>query len=332
MWETLRGTDALIYGMGNGALKLLKLCREYNVRVKDIFASDDFARGNEFCGYKIAPMSETLAKYENPAILLAFGSSLPPMLDLFYRLDEKYDFYAPDMPLFGQELFTKAVFERDLGKIYKVYEKLYDDKSRSVFESVLRYKASGRISFLRECESSRQEILEKILPESGLYLDLGAYKGDTIEETLKIMNCDKVIAVEPDAKNFRKLQADFPQAELINAAVWDRDGEVHFSEAGSRGSSVGAEGNLIKSRSVDSILNKRAADYIKIDVEGSELRALSGAENALKRSPALSVSLYHRCCDIYELPLRVLDINPEYRIMIRHHPYVPAWETNLYAF
>ena len=24
-------------------------------------------------------------------------------------------------------------------------------------------------------------------------------------------------------------------------------------------------------------------------------------------------------------------LNPEYRIFLRHHPYIPAWETNIYA-
>ena len=43
------------------------------------------------------------------------------------------------------------------------------------------------------------------------------------------------------------------------------------------------------------------------------------------------ISLYHRNEDIFELPLLVKRINPRYRLFIRHLPYIPAWETNLYA-
>jgi hypothetical protein len=41
--------------------------------------------------------------------------------------------------------------------------------------------------------------------------------------------------------------------------------------------------------------------------------------------------MYHRNEDIFELPLLVKKLNPNYKIYIRHRLYIPAWETNLYA-
>jgi hypothetical protein len=69
-----------------------------------------------------------------------------------------------------------------------------------------------------------------------------------------------------------------------------------------------------------------------MDVEGAEEEAINGAEFTIKNyHPKLMISLYHRNRDIFYLPLMVRKLNPDYRLYIRHQPYIPAWETNLYA-
>ena len=79
------------------------------------------------------------------------------------------------------------------------------------------------------------------------------------------------------------------------------------------------------------MLGGRAVDYIKYDVEGAEAEALSGSMETVARwRPTLLVSLYHRSEDLFARPLRVLTIRPDYRIYLRHHPYIPEWDTNYY--
>ena len=52
LWSHLAATDKSIvmYGMGNGADKILSVCRERGIEVKDFFASDGFVRGHSFYG------------------------------------------------------------------------------------------------------------------------------------------------------------------------------------------------------------------------------------------------------------------------------------------
>lgn len=84
--------------------------------------------------------------------------------------------------------------------------------------------------------------------------------------------------------------------------------------------------------SVDNVLNGAPCTYIKMDVEGSEREAIAGAAATVSRcGPKLNIALYHRVGDIFELPLLIHDISGEYRLYMRHHPYYPAWDTNLYA-
>ena len=69
-----------------------------------------------------------------------------------------------------------------------------------------------------------------------------------------------------------------------------------------------------------------------MDVEGAEEEAITGAVKTITQfKPKLMISLYHRNRDIFYLPLMIKRLNPEYRLFIRHQPYIPAWETNLYA-
>ncbi|HCA56163.1 MAG TPA: FkbM family methyltransferase, partial [Ruminococcaceae bacterium] len=42
-------------------------------------------------------------------------------------------------------------------------------------------------------------------------------------------------------------------------------------------------------------------------------------------------ALYHRSEDIFKLPLLLKEINPSYRLYLRQHPHIPAWDLNLYA-
>ena len=89
---------------------------------------------------------------------------------------------------------------------------------------------------------------------------------------------------------------------------------------------------MVAARSVDSILGKKQATIIKMDVEGFEREAIWGsAINISHYAPKMMVSLYHRNEDIFELPLLIKTLNPRYKLYIRHQLYIPAWETNLYA-
>ena len=80
------------------------------------------------------------------------------------------------------------------------------------------------------------------------------------------------------------------------------------------------------------MFRNKAVSYIKMDVEGAEKEAIDGAKITLKnQKPKLNIALYHRSSDIYEIPLQIAQINPDYKFHIRRHPYIPCWDMNLYC-
>ena len=203
---------------------------------------------------------------------------------------------------------------------------------------MLKYKITGEIEYLRECESDRDEIFDKlILPENPVFLDLGAYDGDTVLEFFeRFPNCARAVAVEPDKANYKKLCNTLALRNLpvrtVNKAVWSHFCELEFSSEGSRNSHASAGFEKVLADSIDNIICTRA-DFIKMDVEGAERQALSGRTATMRDyDPSLCVSAYHYTCDFFTLVNEIKAICPQHKIYLRHHRYIPAWETNVYAF
>lgn len=172
------------------------------------------------------------------------------------------------------------------------------------------------------------------------YIDLGAYNGDTISELL--VYCDgeikNIVAFEPDAKNFKRLNRRIETENIknitaYNLGAWNKEQILHFQGKGGRNSKLCDNGIIeVKANSVDNILAGNMASIIKLDVEGAELEALEGCKDTIaKYAPRLLVSAYHKNEDLFALPLLIKKLNPNYKIYLRHHPYIPSWETNYYC-
>ena len=82
---------------------------------------------------------------------------------------------------------------------------------------------------------------------------------------------------------------------------------------------------------IDEIVGEDKVSFIKMDIEGAELKALEGAkETILKWYPRLAICIYHKYEDIYEIGDYILSLNPNYKLYIRHYSTC-MWETVLYA-
>ena len=134
LWTYLSHTDKpiVMYGMGNGADKILSVLDKYNVSVADFFASDGFVRGHSFHGKVVLSFDEIIEKYNDPIILLSFGSNLPEVLNRIYRLSEQYEFYAPDVPVSGDILFTSSFYTDNMSGIESARALLADDLPKRV--------------------------------------------------------------------------------------------------------------------------------------------------------------------------------------------------------
>lgn len=343
LWSYLQETDKpiVMYGMGNGADKILERFEKLGIVVADYFASDGFVRGHSFHGKKVLSFSEIKEKYEGFIIILSFASSLDEVLDYFYSLDGEYEMYAPDVPVTGEGTFDLKYYGEHREFFEKARELLADDLSKRVFDNVIKFKLTGKIGYLKDIETGPEEAWNDLLsPDSySVCVDAGAYNGDTAREIIeKCKNAEKIYAMEPDGRNYKKLSA-FAETQSIvipvNAAAWNEDTVLEFDASGNRNSNPFSVKNKksvsIPACTVDGVCGGMA-DYIKYDVEGAERNALLGSRETIKTGvPDLLVSVYHRNEDLFELPLLVKELNSGYKLYLRKFKYVPAWDLNLYA-
>ena len=336
-WEMLENIDKpiVLYGMGNGADKIINELNRRNIKISGIFASDDFVRYQQFHGFTVKRYNELLSEFGDMIVLVCFGTQRDDVLQNIKKIMKTARVYAPDVAVVGGGLFTKQYALDNIDEIEKIYDLLYDDISKSTFINIISYKITGDIRCLFECENKTAPFE---LSDDESFMDLGAYKGDTVAEFIEKVGgkYDKIYAVEPDRKNYNKLLqniSNYDNISALNVAISRGHGEKPFAMNAGRNSTI-SDGNksvIVKTESVDSILNGNRVSYIKMDVEGEEKNAILGAEKTIaKYRPKMKIAAYHRFNDILQIPKTVMSLNPDYRLNLRHCPYVPAWDTDYY--
>lgn len=173
--------------------------------------------------------------------------------------------------------------------------------------------------------------------EREVFVDAGCFDGKTIEEFWDWLGegkKGKVYSFEPIKRQYDEVREKFEKdvrVTLYNYATWDKEEEIVFADTGDA-SRPSDEGELVcKGICLDGILNDEKVTYIKMDVEGSELKSLQGAKNIIMRDkPRLAISIYHKPEDFIELALYVLELVPEYKLYIRQYTS-DTRETVLYA-
>lgn len=341
VWSALKnsGKPVVLYGMGDGADKVLAAFEKFNITASAVMASDEFVRGQSFRGFRVKRLSEVESELSDFTVALCFASQLPDVMQTIKSVAQRHKTLVPGVPVFGDVLFDDEFIDKNAENIRAAYALLADGQSRRVYKNVLSFYRTGEIELLDEITTDKKEAFESILKlgSNEVYVDLGAYNGDTIDEFLEYSNGSyrKIIALEPNAKNFEKLKTNcekMKNTELWQLGAYSRNTTLEFNNKAGRNSAIAEGGVKTRVVTVDTILCGTAATYVKADVEGADYETLLGMEKTLRENkPKLNFSAYHRFEDIFRLPLLINRMNPEYKIYLRHHPYIPAWDTNLYC-
>jgi len=179
-------------------------------------------------------------------------------------------------------------------------------------EQQVKYRAVGGLS----------------LRPGDVVLDCGAHVGVFTRAALEA-GARIVVAIEPSPRNLSCLRRTFTteiasgRALLYPKGVWDREDTLEFRE-----STTSAEDSLVMRRgeqrglirvpvtTIDRLvseLNLDRVDFIKMDIEGAERRALAGAANTLARfRPRLEVAVNHLPDDLEVIPAVIRRAWPGY--------------------
>ncbi len=338
LWDHLKTVNKpiLLYGMGNGADLILNHLEDLNIKVSGVFASNGFSKNKIFRGFRVTDYSAAKNTFGSMIVLVAFGTGRKDVIENILKIATEQEVYIPDVPVYGNNIFDLNFAVNNAEKIRKVYSLLADRKSKEVFSKIISFKLGGNPEDLISAESNYNDDFKILsLKSDASFLDLGAFNGDTVLDFAnRVKNYSKIIAVEPDPKTFKKLTENtknFKNVDYINKGIWESGGEIPFLVGGGRNTSAKTGNIKIPVINVDAILEGKKIDFIKMDVEGSEGKAIAGAKSTIKNfKPKMQIACYHRSEDIFDIPLKVFEIRSDYKLYIRHQPCFPAWDTNFF--
>lgn len=180
--------------------------------------------------------------------------------------------------------------------------------------------------------------------EGNVVIDAGGGMGDTaLYFADRVGARGRVVCVEFEPANLAQLRLNLEanprlaeRVEVVERPLWNRAGEeLRFDSALGRTSVMGAEGGQsVLTTTIDELVSSgtvNRVDFVKLDVEGAELRALQGARETIERCrPKLAVSVYHHLEDLVELPGHIAGLDLAYRMSLDHFLPAPE-ETVLFA-
>ena len=338
-WEFLKNTPLpiAVYGTGNGADRVFHEFEHLGITVSAVVASDGFVRKRTFRGFEVKSISGLENEIGDFVITLAFASPLTEVIEDIKALSLRHKVIMPSVPVYESDIFNKDFLKKHIDEIELAYSSLADEQSRKVFENIIRFQITGDLNYCFNCESEKDEAFEILnLGDNESFLDLGAYRGDTVDEFLKYTKSyKKIVAVEPDTRTFKKLQLNCEYLEnciTLNNAIWSENCVLTFDGNKGRGASAQSQGEEKNAICVDYITEKYwDFSYLNIDIEGAESEMLKGACLTLANRPKICMAVYHKSEDIFALVNKIKEINSDYKIYLRHHKHISFWDTNIYC-
>lgn len=191
--------------------------------------------------------------------------------------------------------------------------------------------------FLRQYIFERDGV--RVQPEAADHVvDAGACFGDTaIDFATVVGEAGHVYSFDPLETHVKIVNHNVRQNNLSNVTVFESGLSDHTFEAPPVPDRVDpgfADSEIMAVRRLDDLVAAGAVprvNFIKMDIEGSELPALRGAETTLRTfQPKLAISLYHRWDDYFEIPDFIANLDLGYRFFLENYT-AGEGETVLYC-
>jgi FkbM family methyltransferase len=169
------------------------------------------------------------------------------------------------------------------------------------------------------------------------FCDCGAFQGPIVSKFLKSTGYqyESITAFEPDRVNFQILENFSPfklqSFRLVNKAISSRKQNLRFIETGTISSYIGSEGNsVVQTVKLDDELDKLT--FLKMDIEGFEVKALQGASNLIsKQRPRIAACVYHYAQDLLDVVAQLDKTADDYHLRLRQHDGSYYYALVLYA-
>jgi len=335
-----RDVPMLLFGAGGGCLPAIKMLEQFGVKILAVADNDERKWGNKIGRLSIVSLDEIMKTENNFSIFVSAPNNAHIIIpDLQKRVSGKKIYFFDDPNRICHEEY-KAYLENNDADIQSLYDSLGDVLSKKTMENMLKAWVSGDFTFFEEIYVENQYFVSDIvtLKQSEVFLDIGAFTGDTIKGFLQASgkNYKKIIAIEPNPecwKELDELKTKVRALEVIHRGAYSRKGKFQFlkKEVGSMSQFILTESaDGVEVDAVDNFIHEPVS-FIKMDIEGLERDALKGTLKTIKNCrPRLAICVYHKYDDLLEIARFIMGLGLEYEIYLRHHSFY-CGETVLYA-
>lgn len=238
-------------------------------------------------------------------------------------------------------------------EILKCYDLMNDTDSKQVYSHIISCRINGEYPHEDYISSKQYFELKEFAQRNPqeTFIDCGAFVGDSLERYIweKDGMFKKIIAFEPDKQNYSAMKKRVKRLtdewnfnsdaiEIYPYGLSDKSSNLkiqRYSNNNGLGSKIvqqsSNEGEICTLVTIDDFV-KQPFNFLKADIESYEYKMLSGAKNSIKKwHPLLAICIYHNAVDLYDIPLLINSIAPEYKMKIRHYSNLLD-ETVLYAW
>ena len=333
-----------------GTYALSKL-RHMGFNIVGFIDSDISKVGSIVNGIEVHSKENAFVKFKDPIVFIASAVYDSIIREELIKIGYSKTIPFPFLNLKLPNLFISREYygiqnvlnnNNEHNNIKLAYALLHDSESKNVFINKLLYYINYKKFHLDSIKSFRPIYFDETvykLNDNEVIVDAGAYNGDTLKTfvNIKYNKYNKYIAFEPDTSNINDLNTliknkNYKDVLTICAGLGSENGTAKFLNAGTGDSHIVVDDEINPTAPYYTTINiMKLDDYlesakdinvtlIKMDIEGAEYDAIKGAIKIItKQTPKLAISAYHSIRDLWQIPLYLSSINPNYKIYLRHY-------------
>lgn len=322
-----------LFGAGKRGIAMWKNIRKYRSvwKIAAFIDNDSSKQGMMIEGLKVLT-PQILSRYRPERTVVLICSQYPgSMAEQLSDMGVTQYFSELWLDMEMRDFYEqKDIPEEKVEELLKI---VADEESRKVVKKIVEKRMAGFMDYTDitlhgESEYFVGDFFKPV--EAEVFIDGGAYTGDTVEEFIDWTkgNYKCIYSFEPDRRYVEELEKKrYRYGEKIrffNSGLYSSDRELVLTEVENKSSYLGTDcregAYTVSCIALDKVIKKEdTVTFLKMDIEGAEIEALKGARNVIVRDrPRMAVCIYHKLNDLWEIPALIHTYQPEYKLYIRH--------------
>ncbi len=326
----------ILFGAGSAAKQILNILESKDINIDCIIDSSERKWGTHLSNKPVVDYDSMRFKYNEYDILLADSYLFQKQQWLTEQGEKNNIFLLEGLVISSKATKISNQYYTEKKELFlETYNMLTDQQSRDNFITTMKRNLTGNLEYVRNMGISLPQYFqpELHLSDKEVFVDCGAYSGDTVESFISVCTgYNKIFSIEADLENFKQLEKNVNDLALknvypINTALYSEETVLRFFSNGTVESRIINENENtcnstfdVVAKKLDNVLSDEKVSFIKMDIEGGELAALKGAECLIKANrPKLAICVYHRYDDLITIPQYIKSLIPDYKFYLRLH-------------